>query len=105
MSQITTKRITRISDKCVCPEDYVPIPILSWHKKDSEYYTLSPYYLKTDGEEEQLNNGGVIFENFWQGSKVYPEVGPIEHYPHHSMRGNPKYLSWKYDHHEKHIVN
>lgn len=68
---------------------------MSWHKKDTEYYDLCPYALLTDD--------GVIFENFWQGSKVYPKVFPIEVYPHFTLRGKAQYLSWKYEREEKHI--
>jgi len=105
MSQIITKRVTNSKEKCIAPDGYIPVPVVSWHKKDSEYYSLSPFYLRTDGNEEQVNNGNVIFENFWQGSKVYPEVNKIDHYTNSTLRGNPKYLLWKYDRNEKHINN
>lgn len=100
---IATKQIKSISEKCIPPNNYKAINVFSWHEKDTEYYDLCPYYLKTDGNEIQLNDGNVIFENFWQGSKVYPKVYPIEIYPHVSLKGNPKYLSWKYENEETHI--
>jgi hypothetical protein len=101
---IATKQVKTISEKCVPPsDDYIVVNVFSWHEKDTEFYDLCPYYLKTDGNEEQINKGGVIFENFWQGSKVYPVVKPIEVYPHPSFRGNPKYLMWSYDKNEKHL--
>lgn len=101
---IATRQVKSISEKCVPPEDdYIVVNVFSWHKKDTEYYDLCPYHLKTDGKEEQSNDGDVIFENFWQGSKVYPLVKPIEVYPHPSFRGNPKYLMWSYTNEEKHL--
>ena len=38
-----------------------------------------------------------MFENFWQGSKVFDRVFSIEVYASHFHRNNPKYLWWKYD--------
>ena len=70
--------------------------MLSWHQKDSEYYELCPYHLKTDGHELVPNPGSIIFENYWQGLKLYPTVYDREVYCHHSRRGNPKYLWFKY---------
>jgi hypothetical protein len=102
---IATKQVKSISDACIPPTNYIAVNVFSWHKKDTEFYELCPYYLKTDGNEKQQNDGNVIFENFWQGSKVYPIVYPIEVYPHFSMKGNPKYLSWKYDKQENHLDN
>src|SRR5437879_750169 len=72
------------------------VQVLSWHKKDTEYYELSPYFLKTDGNEIIKNDGNVIFENFWQGSKVYDFIYDIEIYPHYSFKGNKKYLWWEW---------
>jgi hypothetical protein len=95
-SLILTKQVKGIKDKCIAPDGCVAIPVLSWHAKDSEYFTLSPYYLKTDGLEENVNSGGVIFENFWQGVKVYPSVTDIEHYKHYTLKGNPNALVWSY---------
>lgn len=100
---IATKQSKSISEKCVAPDEYIVVNVLSWHKKDTEYYDLCPYYLKTDGKEEQVNDGGVLFENFWQGSKVYPQVKKIEVYPHPSFRGKKEYLMWKYDKDENHL--
>ena len=90
MSRIITSRITSIKENPKLFEGYDPVNVLSWHKSDTEYYELSPYHLRTDGKEEAHNSGDVIFENFWQGQKVYPWVYPIEVYCHPSKRGNPK---------------
>lgn len=86
----TIKKITSV------PNGFKPIQILSWHKKDTKYYELSPYHLKTDGNEGIQNQGGIIFENFWQGSKVYDFVYSNEVYPHYRFKGNHKYLWWSY---------
>lgn len=97
MSRIVTYRITSISSTCIAPKGYEIVNVLSWHDYDTIYYQCSPYYLKTDGKEEQQNDGNVLFENFWQGSKVYPIVYPIEVYSHYTRKGNPNYLwfQWK----------
>lgn len=94
---IKTKRITKISDKCKAPKKYIPINVLSWHKKDTKYYELSPYNLKTDGLEEQYNKGNILFENFWQGSKVYPSVYSNKVYSNWNARDDPNSLWWSYD--------
>ncbi|CAF1033004.1 unnamed protein product [Brachionus calyciflorus] len=98
---IKTKRIKSIN--CKLPSNTnneVYVNILTWHDKNhkygSEYNVFSPYYLKTDGNEENLNNGGVIFENFWQGSKIFPKIYDIEVWAHPSLRGNLKHLWWSY---------
>jgi len=100
---IKTKQAKNITEQCVAPDGYIVVNVLSWHEHDTPYYDLCPYVLKTDGHEIQDNKGGVIFENFWQGSKVYPIVKPIEVYPHHTFKGNKKYLWWSYDKEETHI--
>jgi len=38
------------SKKLITPLTYELINVLSWHKSDTLYYELSPYYLKTDQE-------------------------------------------------------
>lgn len=43
--------------------------------------------LKTDGNEICYNTGGILFENFYQGCKVYPSKYQMN---------NPKYLWWKF---------
>lgn len=59
---IATMRVKSITDRRQSPYGLTKVPVLSWHKKDSEFYTLSPYYLKTDGNEENINSGNIIFE-------------------------------------------
>jgi len=60
-SQIITKQVKSTTEKCIAPAGYIPIPVLSWHKHQTPYYKLSPYYLKTDGNETNVNPGGIIF--------------------------------------------
>lgn len=60
------------------------INVLSW-KADNPHRQFSPYYLKTDGNEQNVNPGGIIFENFYQGSKVPQYAYSISvkaHYTH-----------------------
>jgi hypothetical protein len=92
---IKVKRITTINEKVVVPVNYVPINVMSWNKTN-EFYQFSPYHLRTDGDEKQLNNGNIIFENFWQGSKVFDEICSIDVYPNWRQRNNPKQLIWHY---------
>lgn len=98
---ISTKRITSIA--CKVPGDTastVYANVLTWHPpghlNGSKYYTLSPYHLKTDGSEEQFNNGQVLFENFWQGSKVWPVCYDTQVWAHPNLKGNPKHLWFNY---------
>lgn len=95
---IYTKRAKSLNESNTCDTgSYDKVNVFTWHKKDSPYYEMSPYYLKTDGSECITNPGNVIFENFWQGSKVYPVVYPIEIYPHFTHRGKPHMLMWKWN--------
>ena len=98
---IITKRIKSIAEKCVAPKDFVPVNVLSWHKRDTKYFTLSPYHLKTDGNEIAGTPAGVLFENMYQATKVYPNSYKQEIYCHPRFNGNPKYLWWKWDENEK----
>jgi len=100
---IKTKQIKSINSTCDTIDNYKIVNVLSWHKKDTPYFELSPYYLKTDGHEEIQNNGNVIFENFWQGSKVYQKIKAIKQYSHYSKIGDPNYL-W-YEYHDDILMN
>ena len=99
---IISKRVTSISEKCIPPEGYIAINVLSWHPKDTKYYTLSPYHLRTDGKEEQKNDGGVLFENVWQSAKLYETVESIQCFAHPSQRTNP-WWSYVTNGKEKHL--
>ncbi len=91
---IRTQRITSVSSTVTKFENYHSINVLKW--KNSKWKTLCPYYLKTDGNEVCENQGGVLFENFYQGLKVYNTVFSIDVYPSRYQQGNPKYLHWSY---------
>lgn len=84
------------SKNIIIPPSFELVNVLSWHKKDTIYYELCPYSLKTDGLEENGVLPGVIFENYWQSSKIFEYVYDIEVYPHYTLKNNPKYLWWKY---------
>lgn len=101
---ILTYRIKSKTDKGTVPPNFERINVLSWLPKDSKYYTLSPYFLKTDGHEENYNTGGCIFENFWQFSKVYPHVYFAPQYPGPFQQGKAEYLVWQYPD-EDHVIN
>lgn len=98
---ISTKQIKSVTSKLPNDsENNVYVNVLTWHDQThpngSLYHTLSPYCLKTDGNEEQFNQGGIIFENFWQGSKLWPIFYNTEIYVHHALRNNPKHLWYEY---------
>ena len=74
---IATKRITPINSNIEIPDNFTPINVMSWSKQI--YKQLSPFYLKTDGNEKQFNKGNIIFENFYQGSKVfYDKISSVD---------------------------
>lgn len=75
-------------------KSYESVNVLRWNY--SEWTALCPYVLKTDGKEVNVNPGNVIFENFWQGSKVYDVVYEKDEYPSRYQMGNPKYLYWSF---------
>jgi len=59
-------------------------------------YKNLKHILETDGNEINFNKGGILFENFYQGCKVYDVVYENEVYPSKYQFGNPKYLQWKF---------
>lgn len=63
-------------------EDYIYVNLMALENETnvygSRYYQLNPKVLRTDGGENNYNAGGIIFENFWQGSKVYKTVWDID---------------------------
>lgn len=91
---IATQRITTISAKPIQKDGFETINVLKWDK--SRWKELCPYYLRTDGDELQANDGGILFENYYQGSKVYSKVHSIDVYPSRYQEGNAKYLMWSY---------
>ena len=92
---IATQRIKSTASKPIPYKDYEAINVLKW--SNSKWKTLCPYYLKTDGNEECANPGGILFENYYQGLKVYPVIYPNVVYASWRHTGNPKYLWWKYE--------
>jgi hypothetical protein len=100
---ISTKRVTAMAEVLTCSDPTaLVVNVLA---NTSEWKGLSPYHLRTDGAEIQRNPGGVLFENFWQGSKVYREVFPIEVYSHASKRGDPRFLYWRWQSHAVHLAD
>lgn len=91
---IATQQIKSTSSKPVAYKDYVPINVLKW--KNSKWKSLCPYYLKTDGQEENVNSGNIIFENFYQASKIFDIVYENEVYPSRFHINKPEHLWWKF---------
>lgn len=92
---ITTQQIKSVTSKPVSLDTYETINVLKW--SNCKWKNLSPYLLKTDGEEEYHNLGGILFENFYQGCKVYDIVYENEVYPSKYQMNDPKYLWWKFE--------
>lgn len=100
---ISTKRINSVAARVPASTNAcIHANVLTWHPEThcngSKWHVFSPYYLKTDGDEENSNEGGVIFENFWQGSKVWPTVYDCQVWAHPNLRrtGNTKHLWFEY---------
>lgn len=91
---IRTQRITSINQNPIDIDNFTSINVLKWN--NSKWKTLCPYYMRTDGNEINFNPGNIIFENFYQGSKIYNKVYPVEVYPHRNLPKTEKYLKWRY---------
>lgn len=92
---IATQEIRSTTQKPIEIIGYEVINVLKWNK--NYWKELCPYCLKTDGKELYKNNGGILFENYYQGSKVYDIIYENEVYPSRYQIGNPKYLWWKFE--------
>ena len=92
---IATQQIKSTTAKPIALEGFENINVLKWN--NSKWKKLCPYLLETDGEETCSNPGGVLFENFYQGCKVYDIVCENEVYPSRYHTNNPKYLWWKFE--------
>jgi hypothetical protein len=92
---IATQQIKSTTTKPVSLENFEIINVLKWC--NSKWKNLCPYLLKTDGKEICSNSGGILFENFYQGCKVYDIVYKNEVYPSRYHMNNPKYLWWKFE--------
>ena len=91
---IATQQIKSTTSKIKNYEDYEKINVLKWN--NSKYKYFSPYYLKTDGKEQVKNDGEIIFENFYQGCKVYDIVYNNKVYASKYHVGKPEYLWWDF---------
>jgi hypothetical protein len=91
---IATQQIKSTASKPFPYKDYTAINVLKW--KNSKWKSLCPYYLKTDGDELCYNPGNILFENFYQGLKVYDIIYENEVYPSRYFVNKPQYLWWKY---------
>lgn len=91
---IGTQQIKSTTQIPVDLDGYIRVNVLRW--KNSKWKTLSPYLLKTDGNEENVNSGGIIFENFYQGCKVYDKVYDNKVYASRYHVGKEKYLWWDF---------
>lgn len=92
---IATQQIKSTTTKPVSLNNYESVNVLKWN--NSKWKNLCPYLLKTDGQELCHNLGGILFENFYQGCKVYDVVYENEVYPSRYYINNPKYLWWKFE--------
>lgn len=92
---IATQQIKSTISKPIKLENFETINVLKW--KNNKWKNLCPYLLKTDGNEICKNDGNIIFENFYQGCKVYDIVYKNEVYPSRYYANNPKYLWWKFE--------
>lgn len=91
---LASYRIKSTTEKPVQYKDYISINVLKWN--NSKWKALCPYYLETDGNEIQKNDGGILFENYYQASKIYTTVYTNTVYASQYHQGNPKYLWWSF---------
>jgi hypothetical protein len=92
--KIVTQQIRSTTDVPIDIPKYETVNVLKWN--NSKWKNLCPYLLKTDGNEVCSNPGGILFENFYQGCKVYDVVYENEVYPSRYQANNPNYLWWKF---------
>lgn len=92
---IATQQLKSTTASPTKVDQFEPINVLRWN--NSKWKNLCPYLLKTDGAEWCSNPGGVLFENFYQGCKVYDVVYENAVYPSRYHTNNPKYLWWKFE--------
>lgn len=92
---IVTQYINSTSSRPIEICGYKTINVLKW--KNSKWKSLCPYYMKTDGCERHANPGNILFENYYQGSKVYDVVYANEVYASRYHVNNPNHLWWKFN--------
>lgn len=85
--------VSRIISSTDKPAGENPVNVLKWTGKWREF---SPYYMKTD-EETRGARAGILFENYYQGLKVYPRLYAHEVYPSRFQRNRPPRWAWKED--------
>ena len=54
---------------CLTEVDTEYLMLFQWQSKNN-YRELTPYFLKTDEKEINVNEGNILFENFYQETKV-----------------------------------
>lgn len=92
---IATQYINSTTQKPGPYKDYEVINVLKW--KNSRWKSLCPFYMRTDGNEICVNPGNIIFENFYQGLKVYDAVYKNTVYASRFHSGKPEHLWWKFE--------
>lgn len=90
---IATQKINSTNSKIIKYQNYESINVLNWN--NNKWKSLCPYYLKTDGNEICDNPGNILFENFYQGTKVYDVVYENKVYPSR-YHMELKYLWWHF---------
>lgn len=91
---IATQKINSTTDKIKPLTNYESINVLKW--KNSKWKELSPYLLRTDGLEKCVNDGNVLFENYWQGVKVFDIVYENKVYASKFHVNKPEHLWWDF---------
>jgi hypothetical protein len=77
---IATQRIDSTTSVPKSLEGFEVVNVLKWK------------YLETDGKEICSNPGGILFENFYQGCKVYDIVYKNKVYASRFQHGDDKFL-------------
>lgn len=75
MPKIRLHRVYKVKDsKTKIENGVLYINALSWYPNNTlhgiKFNQLSPYHLRTEE--------GYIFENYWQGSKIYPQIFDVD---------------------------
>lgn len=91
---IATQYINSTTSKPIQYEGFETVNVLKWN--NSKWKSLCPYYLRTDGHEQCVNPGNVLFENFYQGLKVYDIVYENAVYPSRFHSGKLEHLWWNF---------
>lgn len=88
---VRTYYLCSTTDKVTdAPDGYIIVNVLKW--TGTPWINLCPYRLKTDGQETLAPPKGIIFENFWQGTKVFSSIYPQQQYASKFHQGKPEHL-------------